>query len=236
MSVERAALVVKAAEARKYGRYEEMFASMVEAIRMDNHVVLEEMKLLSFAYKTLIALRRARWRNLSVSEQRATASGDVERAETIGKDKAQIQNELLKICQEFDGVFGDALLRSVSSDECHMLYYKMRGNYHRFMAEFSLAGTCQASIDAAEQAYAHATKIARGNFPPTHAIRLHVALNYSTFCYEIRSDHDRAFDIAESAVEEAEAMMDKLPQEEYDESIFILKLLKDQLNVWHSTF
>ncbi|KAI8054625.1 14-3-3 family protein epsilon [Syncephalis plumigaleata] len=236
MSTERIALIEKAADAQKYGRYEEMFHSIVEAIRIDNHVKLEEMKLLSYAYKTVISLRRARWRNLGLSEKRVTAEGDNVMAETLKKDRASIQAELLQICQEFDSIFGEDLIRGVQTDECYLLYYKMKGNYHRFMTEFSLGPTCQETMDAAEQAYAHGTEIARAKFPPTFSIRLHLALNYATFCYEIRDDPDRAYDIAENAVDEAEALMDKLSQDEYNDCIFMLKMLKDQLNVWQGVF
>jgi 14-3-3 protein epsilon len=104
------------------------------------------------------------------------------------------------------------------------------------MTEFSLGSTCQETMVAAEQAYSHDTKIARTRFSPTFSIRLHLALNYATFCYEIRDDHDRAFDIAEHAIEEAEAVMDELSQKEYDASIFMLKMLKNQLNVWNGVF
>jgi hypothetical protein len=94
-----------------------MFHSIVEAIRIDNHVKLEEMKLLSFAYKMVIALRRARWRNLGFSEKCITAEGGNILVKTLKEDRTQIQNELLKICQEFDSIFDGDLIRGVQIDE-----------------------------------------------------------------------------------------------------------------------
>ncbi|KAI9592762.1 14-3-3 domain-containing protein [Syncephalis fuscata] len=236
MSTDRVALIEKAAQAQTYGRYEEMFESIVKAIRIDKNVNLEEMKLLSFAYKTVIALRRARWRMLNMSEERVSAEGDNLRIEQVKQDRSQVRDELLKICQEFDSIFGENLIRDVQPAECHLLYYKMKGNYYRFMTEFSLGPTCQESVAAAEIAYVHATEIARSKFEPVHSLRLHVALNHATFRYEICNDTEHAYEIAQKAVDEADAMINDLSEKTYHDSIFMLKLLKDQLSVWDANF
>merc|ERR1712217_74731 len=57
-----------------------------------------------------------------------------------------------------------------SSDESKVFFNKMKGDYHRYMAEYS---TNEARENAAE------------DIPTTHPLRLGLALNYSVFLYEI---------------------------------------------------
>lgn len=55
----------------------------------------------------------------------------------------------------------------------------------RYLAEFQVGEKRRASSDAALSAYKSATEIAEHDLPPTHPIRLGLALNFSVFYYEI---------------------------------------------------
>ena len=43
--------------------------------------------------------------------------------------------------------------------------------------------------DEADKVYSQAMKLANSDLPPTHPIRLGLALNYSVFYYEVRELH-----------------------------------------------
>lgn len=61
----------------------------------------------------------------------------------------------------------------------------MKGDYHRYLAEFQVGDKRRESSDAALSAYKCATDIAEHDLPPTHPIRLGLALNFSVFFYEV---------------------------------------------------
>ena len=87
---------------------------------------------------------------------------------------------------------------------------------------------------AALDAYQSATEVASSDLPPTHPIRLGLALNFSVFYYEILNSPDRACHIAKQAFDDAIAELDTLSEESYKDSTLIMQLLRDNLTLWTS--
>ena len=89
------------------------------------------------------------------------------------------------------------------------------------------------STDALDS-YQQASTIANKELPPTHPIRLGLALNFSVFYYEILNSPDRACHIAKQAFDDAIAELDTLSEESYKDSTLIMQLLRDNLTLWTS--
>jgi hypothetical protein len=70
--------------------------------------------------------------------------------------------------------------------------------------------------------------------PPTHPIRLGLALNYSVFFYEILGSPDKACELAKTAFDDAIAELDQLHEESYKDATLIMQLLRDNLTLWTS--
>ena len=88
----------------------------------------------------------------------------------------------------------------------------------------------KASLDA----YQKASEIATTELPPTHPIRLGLALNFSVFYYEIQNSPDKACHLAKQAFDDAIAELDTLSEESYKDSTLIMQLLRDNLTLWTS--
>merc|ERR1712232_1451601 len=131
-------------------------------------------------------------------------------------------------------IIEENLIPNSSSEEAKVFYYKMKGDYHRYLAEFQQGETRKASASSALDAY----QAASADLPPTHPIRLGLALNFSVFYYEILNSPDRACHIAKQAFDDAIAELDTLSEESYKDSTLIMQLLRDNLTLWtsdHST-
>ncbi len=76
--------------------------------------------------------------------------------------------------------------------------------------------------------------MAQSELPPTHPIRLGLALNFSVFYYEILNSPDRACHLAKRAFDDAIAELDSLSEESYRDSTLIMQLLRDNLTLWTS--
>ncbi|XP_048625322.1 14-3-3-like protein GF14 lambda isoform X1 [Brassica napus] len=116
---------------------------------------------------------------------------------------------------------------------------KMKGDYHRYMAEFKsgeeMKGAAEDTMVAYKAAQCFVLKdIAAADMAPTHPIRLGLALNFSVFYYEILSSSDKACNVAKQAFEEAIAELDTLGEESYKDSTLIMQLLRDNLTLWTS--
>jgi len=111
----------------------------------------------------------------------------------------------------------------------------MKGDYHRYLAEFASGEKRKVAATAAHEAYKNATDVAQTELTPTHPIRLGLALNFSVFYYEILNSPDRACHLAKQAFDDAIAELDSLSEESYQDSTLIMQLLRDNLTLWTST-
>jgi len=228
---DRANLVYKAKLAEQAERFDEMVTDMKEVAKQKEELSVEERNLLSVAYKNVIGSRRASWRVIYSIESK----GEENKKHIIRDYKAKIEAELVTICNDILGIITDHLIpNSEKSDEAKVFYYKMKGDYHRYLSEFQQGGERKASASAALDAYQEASNIASSDLPPTHPIRLGLALNFSVFYYEILNSPDRACHIAKQAFDDAIAELDTLSEESYKDSTLIMQLLRDNLTLWTS--
>ena len=82
------------------------------------------------------------------------------------------------------------------------------------------------------EAYTQATEIAAQTLPPTHPIRLGLALNFSVFHYEIQKQSDNAVAVAKNAFDLAIQDLDNVAEDSYKDSTLIMQLLRDNLTLW----
>lgn len=90
------------------------------------------------------------------------------------------------------------------------------------------------SSDAALASYKCATDIAEHDLPPTHPIRLGLALNFSVFFYEIYNSPDRACALAKKAFDDAIAELDTLSEESYKDRCVVLLVVLNRTLVINS--
>lgn len=102
------------------------------------------------------------------------------------------------------------------------------------MAEFATGEERKDAADNSLLAYKAASEYALKDLPPTHPIRLGLALNFSVFYYEIFNTPERACRLAKNAFDEAIAELDTLSEESYKDSTLIMQLLRDNLTLWTS--
>jgi len=127
------------------------------------------------------------------------------------------------------------LIPSAQSGESKVFYHKMKGDYHRYLAEFAMGDKRKESADKSLEAYKNATEVAQKDLAPTHPIRLGLALNFSVFYYEILNAPDQACHLAKQAFDDAIAELDTLSEESYKDSTLIMQLLRDNLTLWTSS-
>jgi 14-3-3 protein epsilon len=215
-------------------RYYEMVDHMGNVAKMDVELTVEERNLLSVAYKNVIGARRASWRIVSSIEQKEENKGNAKQVEMIKGYRGTIEGELNKTCSDILTILTDNLIPSSTSGESKVFYYKMKGDYHRYLAEFQAGEQRKASTEDALTSYKAASEIAVTELPPTHPIRLGLALNFSVFYYEILNSPDRACQLAKQAFDDAIAELDTLSEESYKDSTLIMQLLRDNLTLWTS--
>lgn len=215
-------------------RYDEMVTYMKEVANLNGELSVDERNLLSVAYKNVVGTRRASWRIISSIEQKEESKGSSEHVSIIRDYRQKIETELEKVCQDVLDVLDESLIPKAESGESKVFYHKMKGDYHRYLAEFASGNKRKVAATAAHEAYKNATDVAQTELTPTHPIRLGLALNFSVFYYEILNSPDRACHLAKQAFDDAIAELDTLSEDSYKDSTLIMQLLRDNLTLWTS--
>ncbi|KAI9823366.1 MAG: 14-3-3 protein [Phylliscum demangeonii] len=233
MGYEDSVYLAKLAEQAE--RYEEMVENMKHVASANQELSVEERNLLSVAYKNVIGARRASWRIVTSIEQKEESKGNESQVALIKGYRQKIEAELAKICEDILEVLDKHLIPSAQSGESKVFYHKMKGDYHRYLAEFAIGSKRNESAEKSLEAYKAATEVAQTDLAPTHPIRLGLALNFSVFYYEILNSPTQACELAKQVFDEAIAELDTLSEESYKDSTLIMQLLRDNLSLWTSS-
>lgn len=102
----------------------------------------------------------------------------------------------------------------------------------RYLAEVAETADKADVVEQANDAYKSAFEVSEKKLKSTNPIRLGLALNYSVFHYEIRSQPSEACKLAKQAFDNAIAELDSLPEDSYKDSTLIMQLLRDNLTLW----
>ncbi len=148
--------------------------------------------------------------------------------------KAKIEGELNKYCNEILNLIDNQLILKANNAEAKVFYYKMKGDYYRYISEYTSGAAHDDAGNHAHEAYKDATSVAEGELKTTHPIRLGLALNYSVFHYEVKNDPGRACQLAKKAFDDAIADIDQIEEEQYKDATTIMQLIRDNLTLWTS--
>lgn len=232
-----AAYVFLARTAEQAERYDDMAHWMKKLVeikfKIGTDLVGEDRNLLSVAYKNVIGAKRASWRTFS----EPLAKEELKYQGLVKSFQAKLEEELDTICNEILQLLNDQLIplaRKSPKIEAQVFYLKMCGDYYRYMAEYSTNQKRKNAADKSAELYGEAMSIAGAGLPPTHPIRLGLALNFSVCYYEILDDPVKACDLAKSAFDDAIQKLNELQEDSYKDSTLIMQLLRDNLTLWTS--
>jgi len=214
-------------------RYDEM-ADYMKLVCMEEELSVEQRNLLSVAYKNAVGSRRASWRVISSVEQKEASKGNAEGAQRSAEYRAIVEKELDEICDKILDLLDKNLIKNSTTGESKVFYYKMKGDYFRYIAEYKTDEEKQGASEKAHEAYKQAMQVATTDLAVTHPIRLGLALNFSVFYYEVLNNPDEACKMARQAFEDAIAELDNVSEDSYKDSTLIMQLLRDNLTLWTS--
>ncbi|KAF7043018.1 hypothetical protein CFC21_052482 [Triticum aestivum] len=205
---------------------------MKKLARMDVDMSAKERHLFSVGFKNTIGARRASWRILSSLEQKVAVGEQA--GQMISVYRMKVEDELRMVCNEILSIIAIHCLPLANAGENIVFFHKMKGDYYRYLAEFSIGAEKKSAADQSLMAYQHAMVIASTELSPAHPIRLGLALNFSVFFYEIMNFHQRACQVAKQAFDEATTEINSAGMDGNNDSTLMMQLLNDNLALWKS--
>lgn len=155
-SLNREQYVYMAKLAEQAERYEEMVQYMENLVTGSTPVselTVEERNLLSVAYKNVIGSLRAAWRIVSSIEQKEEGRKNEEHVALVKAYRSKVEAELSEICAGILRLLESHLVPSASTGESKVFYLKMKGDYHRYLAEFKVGDERKAAAEDTMHSY-----------------------------------------------------------------------------------
>ena len=132
MSLEEKIFLARVSEQAE--RFEDMVDFLNEAIKTKNgeDFTIDERNLLSVGFKNLIGSQRGAIRTIGAIEQNPKYQ---KFGGALGEYKKKIEKELYDACIKIVNVVKDNCLNLATEDESKAFFYKMIGDYYRYVAE-----------------------------------------------------------------------------------------------------
>ncbi|PKU59760.1 14-3-3-like protein GF14 kappa [Dendrobium catenatum] len=226
-------MAMVAEEAERFDEMGRIIEEMVRRTSSLGEFAADERNLIAIAHKKMVDARRASWRKVvSVESQEGKLSSEFN-PKIVKSFRKRIEAELDEICGAIISLLGSHLIPSASTSEAKVFFLKMKGDYHRYLAEFKVGDGRKHAALRSIAAYKEAEDIALVHLAPTNPARLGLALNFSVFCFEILNLSENARQIAQQAFKEAIGDLDKLAQDSYSHARLQLQSLQDNLTLWN---
>ncbi|KAI7881542.1 14-3-3 protein [Lichtheimia hyalospora FSU 10163] len=220
--------------AEQSGQQKDMVRQMSRVAKLGQGLSDEERNLLSVAYKNLVTEQRESWRILSSIEKKEKSKGNEPHVAMVKDCRIKIENKIRRYCDDILYVLDKYLIGSVGDGEAKVVYYKMKGDYLRYLAEVFTGDELESAVERSRHAYEDASNVAHAKLQPVHPIRLGLALNKAVFEYEMGKDPAKACQLAKEAFDDAITDLDTLDDEDYQDATLIMQLLRDNIAIWRA--
>ena len=188
----------------------------------------EERNLLSVGFKNQIGSKRTAIRTISAIEQNPKYS---KFNDALSQYKKRIEQELYNQCISIVDIVRGSCMNVASTDETKAFFYKMIGDYYRYVAECAQGDQLDVVKNGALENYQLAQKSSE-SLNACNPIRLGLALNFSVFHYEVMNNHKQACELGEQALSDALEKIDDVDEETFRDAKSIIELLKENLTLW----
>ncbi|KAG2373254.1 hypothetical protein C9374_012357 [Naegleria lovaniensis] len=214
--------------------YQEMnYCMCMMAIRYSTiqEFTSDENHLLSVSFSRQIADRRSSLRSLA--HKLYSTSQQAREHALVCNYFHKIENELEHVCQQVFHILENYLIPNSSQIENQVFYYKMLGDYCRYLLE--VKSITLDGIDVKQKgldSYSTALTMAQKGLSPFSLSRLGLVLNYCVFMYEMCRKPLMAIQMAQKACDEAQQALED--QQPLDASTVkaaksVMQLLKDNV-------
>ena len=217
----------------KAERFNDMVNFINKFIELNPELSHEERIILSAGYKNVISSKRSSWRLVNTLIKKEDKSNTQE-ISYLNEEKGIIEKEIAEICKMIQNIIDKYLIPNAKDSESKVFYLKLKGDYFRYVAEYSVGKAFDSACDSADKAYREAYEISEKDLPIVNTTRLGLALNLSVFYYEVRGLKDEGCNIAKNAFNEAMKTLDDLERVKAKDSLLIIQLLKENLILWEN--
>ena len=141
----------------RFDRFSDLVSAINKFIEMNSKLSKDERNILSAGYKNILADKRNSWRFLNSMERREVKKKSAQ-VPHIKEIKKHLEDELIKIIEEFHNIIDKFLLPNAEDAESKVFYLRLKGDHFRYLCEISKDKEFDKNIENAEKAYKESSK------------------------------------------------------------------------------
>jgi 14-3-3 protein epsilon len=188
----------------------------------------EERQLFHSSYKHIITSIRASCNKINEIYENEKKK-DSKSLKLIQKLKESLEQELKETCVRMLELIDKYLINKASSPDSRVLYFKLKGDYNRYLAMFFSDNNNYSST--ALVAYTKATEEAE-SLSCINPIKIDLALSFSVFYYDVLKNAEEAINVATEALNEGIDKLEKIDDQDMKDATASLQMLKDNIDNW----
>jgi len=221
------------------GLHEETLNYIEEVVILKNGNINEEEKNLLFtSLKSLINFRRESWRTINALETKEIKNNS-NLLPRVTELKSTLAEEIKKFVNKGIELIDNKLLKNDISEELKVMYYKIKGDYIRYILELTPKEK-EEEINILKNKSDENYKIGLNlceSLSDLSTTKVSLILNYSVFLYEVIKDYKNAYTLANNTYQ---TTMKNLNNDNYDLSLLkdlnkMLNILKENISKWAET-
>ena len=207
------------------GLHEETLKYMEEVIILKNGNINEEEKNLLFnSLKALINFRRESWRTVNALESKEIKNNS-NLLPRVTELKFTLEEEIKTFVNKGIELIDKKLLKDNISDELKAMYYKIKGDYIRYIIELTPDENYKIGLNICE------------SLSNLSIIKVGLILNYSVFLYEVIKDYKTAYILLNNTYQ---ATLKNISDNNYDAALIkdlnkLLDIFKENISKWAET-
>ena len=221
--------IFQALLAKNCHRYKDMISILEEyAEKKETELNNEERNLLAHAYKNKLEIYRKVLKQLKLKESNEK-NKEADNFLYYLEFKEIYENKMIEKIKEMIN-FIRQLLEKTEEKEGKLLYYKLIGDFNRYIAEFAEGELRELAINECIDYYPKAYEMAK-ELNPLNIISLGTKLNYSVFLYETLNEREKGIEVAYDSFEIACRQKTRDNVDNKEVNAFI-NLFKDNIIDW----
>lgn len=214
-----------------YNREDDAINYMKQIIQVDPVLDVRRRVLFQQVYKTIVDSMRNTLCVISSYYDMEEQMGRTEHATELQKKKEQLVSKLLPLCKEVIQLVDDVLLPNAQDEETQVYFLKLKGDFYRYVAEYSDESESVAAANAGEDSYNQAYELSMG-LSKCDPVRLSLILNMSVFKYEIRKDMESASEMLEDTLANLDINSSPEDNDKRQEILGIVSIMKQNMSAW----
>ncbi|KAH0793405.1 14-3-3 protein [Histomonas meleagridis] len=214
------------------GRNSSAIESIKELINLNPVLDIKTRGYFQVVYKQIIDNLRSSLGIINSYYEIEQEMNHTEMASFLLKKKEEMCDRLIPLCKEAIGLIDNILLPNAQDPQMSVYFLKLKGDFYRYVAEYSDETESVSAANMGEEAYSEAFNVSDSNLPFFDLVRLTLVLNAAVFKYEIRKNYEAATEMLENEVNNSEQILQNLNEIEQKEAMATLGLMKQNLSIW----